>query len=63
MLMTTVLQISNTGTDVPVVKKNPSVDGEAIGDDDHILLLDLGEPHAMVMYAVQLNSNTIQSHC
>ena len=49
MLMTTVLQISNTGTDVPVVMKNTSVDGEAVGDDD-VLLLDLGRPPTLVLY-------------
>ena len=49
MLMITVYQISNTGPDVPVVTKSASVDGEAVGDDD-VLLLDLGRPPTLVLY-------------
>ena len=50
--LTTVLQISNTGTDVMVVTKNASVVVEAVGVD--VLLLDLGGPPNLVVYAVQL---------
>ena len=38
----TVIQISITGTDVPVVVKIASVGGEALGDD--VLLLDPDGP-------------------
>ena len=53
MLLTTVLQLSNTGTDVPVVTKNASDVGEDVGDDD-VFLLDLGGHPTLVVYAVQL---------
>ena len=50
-----VLQISNTGTDVPVVTKIAADVDEAVGDDD-VLLLDPGGPPTLVLYAVQLHN-------
>ena len=61
VLLTTVLQISYTGTDVPVVKKNASVVDEAVGDD--VLLLDIGGPPTKVVYAVQLQTSLQSQIC
>ena len=52
--LTTVIQFSITRTDVPVVSKNASVDGEAVGDD--VLLPDPDGPPTLVVYAVQLQN-------
>ena len=56
--MTTVLQNSNTGTDVPLVTKISSVVDEDVGDDvdDVELLLDPGGPPTLVVYDVQLQT-------
>ena len=51
--MTTVLQSSNTGTDVPMVTEIASAVVEAVVDDGE-LLLDLGGPPTLVVYVVQL---------
>ena len=51
--MTTVLQSSNTGTDVPMVTEIDSAVVEAVVDDGE-LLLDLGGPPTLVVYVVQL---------
>jgi hypothetical protein len=52
--LTTVIQNSITGTDVPVVTKKASVGIEADGDD--VLPLDLDGPPTLVVYAVQLKT-------
>ena len=59
--LTTVIQISITGTDVPVDTKNASVDGEAVGDD--VLPLDSGGPPTLVVYAVQLQTRLQSQLC
>ena len=59
--MTTVIQNSITGTDVPVVTMNASVDIEADGYD--ILSLDLDGPPTLVVYAVQLQTRLQSQLC
>jgi hypothetical protein len=55
MLLTTVPQISNTGTDVPLVTKISSVVDEDVGDDVE-LLLDPGRPTTLLVNDVQLQT-------
>ena len=59
--MTAVIQISITGTDVPVVTKNASVDGEAVGDD--VLLLDPEGPPTLLVFTVQLQTRLQSQVC
>ena len=54
--MTTVIQNRITGTDVPVVTKNASVDIETDGDD--VLPLDLDGPPTLVVYAVRFRPDS-----
>ena len=54
-MLTTVSQISNTGTDVPLVTKISSVVDEDVGDDVE-LLMDPGGPPTLVVYDVQLQT-------
>jgi hypothetical protein len=55
--LTTVLQISNTGIDVPLVTKIASDDDDEAVVDDVVLLLDPGGPPTLVVYAVQLQAD------